>query len=172
LARHERPPQAGVCREAWLPGPRITVGVGDLAVSKDQGHEIVTHSLGSCLGVVIYDPLVKVGGLLHLMLPDSSLNLERARKQPAVFADTGLPALFKNAYALGALKSRLRVVVVGGSQVMDESGRFNIGSRNCAAVRKIFWRNNVLIDVEDVGGLEVATGRVWMKVNAGEVRTL
>jgi len=162
-----------------LAGARITVGVGDLAVSKDPGQEIVTHSLGSCLGVVIFDTLAKVGGLLHLMLPDSALNLERARRQPGVFADTGLPLLFKNAYALGATKNRLRVVVVGGSQVMDDSGRFNIGQRNHAAVRKIFWRNNVLIDVEDVGGqvnrtvgLEVGTGRVWMKVNAGEVKTL
>ncbi len=158
---------------------RIIVGVGDLAVSKDPGKEIVTHSLGSCLGVVIYDSLAKVGGLLHLMLPDSNLNPERAKRQPGVFADTGLPVLFKNAYAMGALKNRLRVVVVGGSQVMDESGRFNIGSRNYAAVRKIFWRNNVLVDLEDVGGqvnrtvgLEIATGRVWMKINAGEVKNL
>lgn len=158
---------------------RITVGVGDLAVSKDPSKEIVTHSLGSCLGVIIYDSLAKVGGLLHLMLPDSNLNLERAKRQPAVFADTGLPVLFKNAYAMGALKNRLRVVVVGGSQVMDDSGRFNIGNRNYTAVRKIFWRNNVLVDLEDVGGqvnrtvgLEIATGRVWMKINAGEVKNL
>lgn len=162
-----------------MAGPRITVGVGDLAVSNQKGHEIVTHSLGSCLGVLIYDQAAAVGGLLHLMLPDSNLNLERAAKQPAVFADTGLPLLFKSAYALGAKKGRMRVVVVGGSQLLDESGRFNIGQRNYAAVRKIFWRNNVLIDVEDVGGqvnrtvgLEIGSGRVWMKVNSGEIKFL
>jgi chemotaxis protein CheD len=73
----------------------------------------------------------------------------------------------------------MRVVVVGGSQLLDESGRFNIGQRNYAAVRKIFWRNNVLIDVEDVGGqvnrtvgLEIGSGRVWMKVNSGEMKFL
>ncbi len=162
-----------------MAGNRITVGVGDLAVSKDPAYEIVTHSLGSCLGVLIFDPMVKVGGLLHLMLPDSTLNPQRASQTPAVFADTGLPALFKQAYALGASKGRMRVVVVGGSQVMDEGGRFNIGARNYAAVRKIFWRNNVLVGTEDVGGsvnrtvgLEIGSGRIWMKVNAGEVRTL
>lgn len=162
-----------------MAGPRITVGVGDLAVSNQKGYEIVTHSLGSCIGVLVHDPAVGVGGLLHLMLPESSLNLERAKQQPAVFADTGLPLLFKSAYNLGAKKGRMRVVVVGGSQLLDQSGRFNIGQRNYAAVRKIFWRNNVLIDVEDVGGqvnrtvgLEVSTGRIWLKVNSGETRYL
>ena len=160
-----------------MAGPRITVGVGDVAVSNQKGYEIVTHSLGSCIGVLIHDATAGVGGLLHLMLPESSLNQERARQQPAVFADTGLPILFKSAYSLGATKGRSRVVVVGGSQLLDQSGRFNIGQRNYAAVRKIFWRNNVLIDAEDVGGqvnrtvgLEIGTGRVWLKVNSGETR--
>ena len=158
---------------------RVTIGVGDLAVSKNAEAELVTFSLGSCLGVIIYDRLAKVGGLLHLMLPDSALNAVRAAKQPGVFADTGLPMLFKNAYALGAAKNRLRVVVVGGSQVMDESGHFNIGQRNYAAVRKIFWRNNVLVDAEEVGGrvnrtvgLEIKTGRIWLKINSAEMKEL
>lgn len=162
-----------------MAGPRITVGVGDLAVSNQKGYEIVTHSLGSCIGVLVHDSAAGVGGLLHLMLPESNLNPERAKQQPAVFADTGLPLLFKSAYNLGAKKGRMRVVVVGGSQLLDQSGRFNIGQRNYAAVRKIFWRNNVLIDVEDVGGqvnrtvgLEVSTGRIWLKVNSGETRYL
>lgn len=97
--------------------PRITVGVGNVAVSNQKGHETVTHSLGSCLGVIIYDPVAAVGGLLHLMLPDSNLNLERARKQPAVFADTDLPVLFKSAYGLGVKKGRMRVVVVSRQQL-------------------------------------------------------
>jgi len=162
-----------------LAGTRITVGVGDLAVSNQKGYEIVTHSLGSCIGIIIYDQAAGVGGLLHLMLPESSLNPTRAAQQPAVFADTGLPLLFKSAYNLGAKKGRMRVVVVGGSQLLDQSGRFNIGQRNYAAVRKLFWRNNVLIDAEDVGGqvnrtvgLEVGSGRIWLKVNSGETRFL
>ncbi|MFZ5587187.1 MAG: chemotaxis protein CheD [Thermodesulfobacteriota bacterium] len=162
-----------------MAGTRITVGVGDLAVSNQKGYEIVTHSLGSCIGVIIYDQAAGVGGLLHLMLPESSLNPARAAQQPAVFADTGLPLLFKSAYNLGAKKGRMRVVVVGGSQLLDQSGRFNIGQRNYAAVRKLFWRNNVLIDAEDVGGqvnrtvgLEVGSGRIWLKVNSGETRFL
>lgn len=160
-------------------GARVTVGVGDVALSKTSGQELVTFSLGSCIGVAIHDPVVKVAGLLHLMLPDSTLNPDRAKKQPAVFADTGLPILFRTAYKMGAKKGRMRVVVVGGSQVMDSSGRFNIGKRNYAAVRKILWRNNVLVDNEDVGGngnrtlgVDVATGRVWIKINGAEVREM
>lgn len=158
---------------------KITVGVGDLAVSDKPDAEIVTYSLGSCIGVLIHDPAAHVGGLLHLMLPDSQLNPQRATSQPAVFADTGLPLLFKTAYAMGAKKGRLRVVVVGGSQVMDSAGHFNIGKRNYAMVRKIFWRNNVLVDAEEVGGnvnrtvgLRVATGEVWAKINGTEIKKL
>lgn len=158
---------------------RITVGVGDLAVSNRPETEIVTFSLGSCLGVVIHDPVAKVAGMLHLMLPESKLNPQRAEKQPGVFADTGLPRLFRSAYELGANKKHMRVVLVGGGQVMDEAGRFNIGKRNYTAVRKILWRNNVLVDVEDVGGsvnrtvgIEVETGRVWLKTNTKEIKTL
>ena len=158
---------------------RIVIGVGELAVSDQPGAELVTYSLGSCVGVVIHDRSAGVGGLLHLMLPESNLNPDRARRQPGVFADTGLPLLFKQAYQLGAKKGRMRVVLVGGSQVMDSSGHFNIGKRNYTAVRKIFWRNNVLVDKEDVGGnvnrtvgLSVATGQVWVKTIGQEVKSL
>lgn len=158
---------------------RIAVGVGDLAVSKDPKDEIVTYSLGSCIAVIIHDVKAGVGGLLHLMLPTSTLNPQRAASQPAVFADTGLPKLFRSAYALGAAKGRMKVALVGGSQVLDEGGHFNIGKRNYAAVRKILYRNNVLVDKEDVGGnvnrtvgLSVHTGEIWMKVNGANLRKL
>jgi chemotaxis protein CheD len=113
------------------------------------------------------------------MLPESNLNPVRAKKQPAVFADTGLPLLFRSAYNMGAKKGRMRVVLVGGSQVMDASGHFNIGKRNYTAIRKIFWRNNVLVDAEDIGGnvnrtvgISVDDGRIWVKTNGREVKTL
>ena len=155
------------------------MGVGDLALSANKNTEIVTFALGSCLGVAIHDPVAGVGGLLHLMLPDSGLDPERAGRQPAMFADTGLALLFREAYRRGASKGRLRVVVVGGSQMMDENGYFNIGARNYAAVRRLFWRNNVLISAEHVGGtvnrtlgLDVGSGRAWVKINSNEVRDM
>ncbi len=158
---------------------KVTVGIGDMAVSNNSEDILITHSLGSCIGVAIYDPVVKVGGLLHFMLPDSSISSEKAERNPCMFADTGIPFLFKKAYELGAEKSRMLVKIAGGSQLMDEKGVFNIGKRNHAAARKIFWKNNVLIDVEDVGGnvartlhIHVATGKVKVKISGDGEREL
>ena len=69
-----------------------------------------------------------------------------------MFGDTGIPLLFKEAYRLGAKKSRLKVIVAGGGQILDQNGLFNIGRRNYTVLRKLFWRNNVMTDFEDVGG--------------------
>jgi chemotaxis protein CheD len=151
---------------------RKVVGVADMVVSEHPEEVLVTYSLGSCIGVAIYDPVVKVGGLLHYMLPDSTMDPEKARRMPAMFADSGIPSLFKQSYRLGAAKANLIVKVFGGAQILDENGVFNIGKRNYLALRKIFWKNNVMIAVEDVGGnvnrtvrLEIGTGRVSLKVS-------
>jgi len=150
----------------------IIVGVSDMKVSNEAESTIVTYSLGSCIGVAIYDTVARVGGLLHFMLPESSLDSAKAQKNPCMFADTGIPTLFKSAYQLGAKKQRMKVIVAGGSQVLDQKGFFNIGKRNYMALKKIFWKNNVLIDYENVGGnsnrtvkLTVKDGSVWLKVS-------
>ncbi len=155
----------------------IIVGVSDMKVSNDAEASLITYSLGSCIGVAIYDPVVRVGGLLHFMLPDSNLDKAKAEKNPYMFADTGIPVLFKSSYKLGAEKKRLRVVVVGGAQVLDQKGFFNIGKRNHMAVRKIFWKNKVMVDYEDVGGnvnrtirVDIGNGDIWVKVSGQEYR--
>ena len=144
--------------------------IADMAISSDPDSQIVTYSLGSCIGVAIYDADKKVGGILHFMLPDSTIDADKAREKPCMFADTGIPKLFKSAYQLGLEKTKARVVVVGGAQVLDSADTFKIGKRNYAALRKIFWKNNVLIDAEDVGGttsrtlfLDVGTGKIWIR---------
>jgi chemotaxis protein CheD len=155
----------------------IVIGVADMAVSSQAEETLITYSLGSCIAVITYDPVVKVGGILHFMLPEATMDMEKAKKKPAMFADSGIPFLFKQSYQLGATKKSTIVKVAGGSQIMDENGVFNIGKRNYLAMRKIFWRNNVLITNEHVGGsvnrtvrLELATGRVLVKVSGfGEV---
>ncbi len=85
---------------------------------------------GSCIGIAIHDKVAKVGGLLHFMLPESSLAPTKAQTHPYMFADAGIPLLFREAYKLGAQKQHLRVVVVGGSQTLDPKGFFNIGQKN------------------------------------------
>jgi chemotaxis protein CheD len=150
----------------------LVVGVSDMIVSNDLEGVIVTYSLGSCIGITIYDAVARVGGMLHFMLPESELDRSKAQSNPYMFADTGIPRLFKSAYQLGAKKSRMRVIMVGGSQVLDQNGFFNIGNRNVMAARKIFHRNNVVIDFTDTGGTSNRTirvavngGRTWLKVS-------
>jgi chemotaxis protein CheD len=148
----------------------LVVGIGECQVSNDPEAVLITYALGSCIAVIIYDPVSKVGGLLHYMLPDSTIDCEKAQKRPFMFADSGIPMLFHSAYQLGAVKSRMEVAVLGGAQVMDSTETFNIGKRNHLALRKIFWKAGVLIYREDVGGtqsrtvrLEMASGRVMMR---------
>lgn len=143
-----------------------------MKVSNQVDDVLVTYSLGSCIGVAIYDPVVKVGGLLHYMLPDSNLDKAKAANNPFMFADTGIPALFKETYKFGAKKQRMKVVVVGGAQILDQKGFFNIGKRNYMALKKMFFKNNVIIDFEDVGGninrtvrLGVGSGDVYLKTS-------
>ena len=148
----------------------IIVGVSDMKISNTPETVLVTYSLGSCIAVAIYDPIVRVGGMLHFMLPDSELDPEKAQNNPFMFADTGIPSLFKATYRLGAKKNRMQVVVVGGAQVCNGSDFFNIGKRNGIAVRKIFWKNNVMVNYQSVGGkdnrtlrLDVDDGRTWLR---------
>ena len=108
----------------------LGVDIADMAVTSDPRATLVTHSLGSCIGVTVWDPETRVGGMIHYMLPDSSLSPEKAKANPAMFANTGVPAMFRDAYELGAVKKRMIVKVAGGSQLLDDNGVFNIGKRD------------------------------------------
>lgn len=143
------------------------VDVGDMNVSNKPGDIIITYSLGSCIGVTIFDPTVKVGGILHYMLPDSTINPDRAIEYPLKFADTAIPLFFKTAYKFGAQKNRMKVSVTGGSNILDQEGFFNIGKRNFMSLRKIFFKNNVMVDHEDVGGSHYRT--VSLALNTGQI---
>ncbi len=151
---------------------RIVVGVADLAASRDDHASIVTYALGSCLGLMIHDPVAHVGAMLHVMLPDSRLDASMAASNPAMFVDTGVPRLFMAAYRLGAVKERIVVKVVGGAAVQGGSDMFEIGKRNMVALHRILWKNNVMIQSSDVGGnvartatLHVGDGRVTMRID-------
>ena len=148
------------------------IGIGDCKVSKDPAETLITHALGSCIAILIHDPVAKVAGLLHFMLPESGLDLEKAGKRPFVYADTGIPLLFQTAYQLGASKSRLHVMAAGGAQMLDPNNTFNIGKRNHLAMRKIFWKAGVIVHKEEIGGtssrtvsIDVETGRVQLRTS-------
>lgn len=150
---------------------KLTVGVAEMAISTVPGETLVTHALGSCLGLTAYDPVSTVGGLLHVMLPDSTINAVKAEASPFMFIDTGVPLFFRQLYAAGAAKQRLVVKVAGGAAMgpAGDTDRLAIGKRNHVMLRKLFWKNGVLLAAEDVGGsaprtlyLEIGSGRVWI----------
>ncbi len=151
--------------------PVHTVGISDCLISGDPAAVLTTHALGSCIAVVIYDPAVRVGGMLHYMLPDSNHDATKASERPFMYADTGIPLLFRTAYDFGAVKSRLIVSAIGGAQVISTSDTFNIGKRNYMAMRKILWKAGVIVKAEDVGGtvprtvrLELETGQILISI--------
>ena len=147
----------------WVIAPprkTFVVGVADMVVSNDSSAEVVTYSLGSCLGITLYDPVKKIGGLLHLMLPDSKIDAAKAVNAPFMFVDTGVPRLFHAAYHLGADRSRLVVKVAGGAQLLDQQGIFNIGPRNFEALKQLVAQNGLKIHAADVGGLSSRTVRL------------
>lgn len=149
---------------------RVVVGVGDMAVSNNNLVTLSTYALGSCIGVVAYDPVVKVGGILHLMLPDSSISPGKATTQPAMFADTGLPLFFRSLLGMKADRSRLRLFVTGGACVLSSHDNFKIGERNTRATLDYLAANGYRIRQEVTGGttnrtvhLEIATGAMTLK---------
>jgi len=164
-------------------GERVVIGIGEFAVTTALDVEIVTHALGSCVAVCLWDPVTHVAGMLHFLLPDSAINLQRAMGQPAAFADSGIPLLFQAAYQLGATKATCRVALVGGAELTGgRSGpgsTFDIGRRNQLAARSTLSANGVTVCREDVGGhsartvsLWVANGRVQVTAGPGQTRDL
>jgi chemotaxis protein CheD len=141
---------------------RLTVDISDIKASRNPSDVLITYALGSCIAVIVYDPIRRIGGMIHYMLPVSSASPERAKQKPAMFADTGVPMLFEAVYALGAAKQDLVVKVAGGGALYDDNGVFNIGQRNYTILRKMFWKNRILIASEDVGGKKSRTVRLWI----------
>ena len=158
--------------------PTMVVGIADMKITNDPEAVIVTYSLGSCLGMTVWDPVVRVGGMIHIMLPDSQID-QSDMANPYKFVNTGIPLLFKESYKFGCQKQRMIVKLTGCSQILDDNGFFNIGQRNLAAARKMLWKNGVLVAAEDVGGngsrtirLNVGSGALDITLGNKERRTL
>lgn len=149
---------------------RIVV-VADMKMGKNDD-VLVTHALGSCLGLMVYDKEAKMGGLLHAMLPLSKINPGKAESNPFMFVDTGVPELFKQLYDLGGRKPSLVVKAAGCASPLTANEMFKIGERNYLVLKKLLWKNSILIESEAVGGsvsrtifFEIATGRVTVSSN-------
>lgn len=149
----------------WVIAPpkkTLVVGVADMTASNDPGAELVTYSLGSCLGISVYDPVAKAGGLLHVMLPSSAIDLDKAARSPFMFVDTGVPRLFRAVAGMGGEPRRFTIKVAGGAAMMVSKDVFCIGQRNDTTLKEVLTRAGYSIHARDVGGLSYRTMRMSM----------
>lgn len=148
------------------------VTIADMRVSEDVEDVLVTYSLGSCVALSLYDPTLHLAGLVHCMLPMSTVDSTRAASTPAMFVDSGVSALLQTMFNMGAQRTRLVAKIAGGASILDERGFFRIGERNLTILRKLLWKNGILISGDDTGGsiarsmyVYVADGRTEIRAN-------
>jgi len=161
-------------------GQMIKVGMADLKVCKAPD-SLTTIGLGSCIGIAMYDPVTKVSGLAHIMLPDSTQI--RNNSNVAKFADTGIQKLYDDMIAAGANKTRLVAKIAGGAKMFEISNgaaaTINVGERNAQASKDKLKQLGVKLLAEDTGlnyGRTVEfyseTGEYWIKAVGKEVKIL
>jgi chemotaxis protein CheD len=150
----------------------IRVGMADYKVGKAPA-TLISYGLGSCIGVSLYDPQLKVGGLLHIMLPDSTQ--ARASDNPAKFADTGLPLMLDDVLKLGAVRSRLVAKIAGGAQMFafaNATDIMRVGARNAEAITKLLEGFKIPLIAQDVGGTYGRTVSIDLSSGEYTVRTI
>ena len=150
----------------------IKVGMADYKVGRAPD-TLISYGLGSCIGISLYDPQTKIGGLLHIMLPDS--NQSRANENKAKFADTGIPDLLEELIRMGAAKSRLVAKLAGGSQMFafaNASDIMRVGLRNASASKEILKKLSIPIVGEDTGGNYGRTVQIDLSTGVYKVKTI
>lgn len=143
------------------------VGIGELHISTPEDGLIKTYGLGSCVAVLMYNQEKKTAGLLHVALPESSINAEKGKTQPGYFVDTGLPLFLKQMQFAPGTRKNFWIKLAGGANIMDSECRFDIGRRNVLAIKKTLWKHQLGVIAEDVGGSKSRT--VSISVLTGEV---
>lgn len=132
------------------------VGIADMKMARN-GEKLITYALGSCIGICLHDPRLKLAALVHIMLP---LNMETGRKNPLKYADTGIRETLKAMESMGASRARITAKCAGGAKMFEVSGKGtlgNIGQRNIESVRMVLRREGIRLIAEDVGGTVART---------------
>ncbi len=146
---------------------RTIVHISDAKVSCGSSDVLTTYSLGSCIGVSLYDPATHIGGMLHYQLPSSKMDPKQAQEKPLMFADTGMKILLAKMVGMGASKKRLRVKIAGGALIEPGPKGFDIGKRNHLSIRKVLWKHGMSIDAEDIGGS--SSRNMYLNISSGDV---
>lgn len=148
---------------------QIVVNISDMKFSKRSEDVIVTFSLGSCVGVTAYDPVNKLGAMVHCLLPSSQSSPDKAKENPYMFVNSGVAGMVRVLFKLGAKRENLIFKVAGGANMRGDT-LFNTGQRNLEALRTLLDKNRITLAGKDVGGtiprtmyLYMETGRVVVK---------
>ena len=150
----------------------IEVGMAELKVAANP-HVLTTRGLGSCLGITLYDPLKKIGGLAHPMLPD--INNSRAKPNPARFVNSCLDEMIKELTNFGCLKNRLQAKVFGGAHMfsfISQDSAFSVGEKNIDMAFRALSNYNIPIVAEDIRGNFGRTIEFDLTSGAVRIRTL
>ena len=134
----------------------MVVGIADMKMAQYEGM-LVTYALGSCIGICLYDPGLRLAALVHGMLP---LNMETGRSSPMKYADTGIRETLRQMEARGARRSRMVAKIAGGARMFEVAGGGslgNIGQRNIESVHMTLKREGIKLLREDVGGTVART---------------
>ncbi len=157
-------------------GHVVIVGLGEMKVGHSRTDVLVARSLGSCLGLTLYDEEKQVGGLINCMLPLAEIDPDQARDKPGMFVDSGVEALLKEIHALGGRSGNLVARMAGAGLPMGGRGALGIGHRNELAMRRILQENDIPLLGEDVGGfgsrslyLYLKDGRTMVESHGKEV---
>ena len=148
---------------------KLVVGIADMKMASREGM-LITYALGSCIGICLYDPVLRLAALVHVMLP---LNMETGRKSPLKYADSGIRETLKQMESRGAKRSRITAKIAGGARMFDVPGNGslgNIGQRNIESVHMTLKREGIKLLKEDVGGsvartllFDAATGQACVR---------
>jgi chemotaxis protein CheD len=150
----------------------VKVGIADMKTLKEDG-SIRTSGLGSCVGVVLYDDYMKVAGMVHVMLPSSSIAKEPLNA--AKYADSGVEELISRLKSMGAGINRLKCKMAGGAQMFQLSSKselMRIGPRNIEAVKQVLMKNNIPVIAEDLGGNKGRTIEFFVAESTLHIRTV
>jgi chemotaxis protein CheD len=137
----------------------LVVRMGEIAATQNAGDVLVGLGLGSCIGLVIVDDRGPVAAMAHVVLPESNGNAAAAGK----FADTAIPQLIRELTSIGATRSRLSAVLVGGAQMFAAAGKLDVGTRNEHAVREALRAHGIPVRAAATGGNSGRTMRVYLE---------
>lgn len=146
----------------------INVGIAQYQETSDPGMTLVAPHLGSCLGVAIYVPSIKKVSMVHCLLPLAKADPAKAQENPYMYVDSGVGLIINNIIKLGIPKTELQIYVAGGANINDSSGVFEIGKNNFTVLRKLLWKNGLLIKGECVGGSNSKT--IFISPSDGKAR--